>query len=125
MVAAPTSKLGQRRDSRLRLELPARLITLDGYASALMCDLSQSGVRVRLRPGQTLRVGAEAMLSWLEFEAFGAVVWSDDRYAGMEFDGLLDPEIVLVTREMIDLGRAVTEEQLSYDQARRWYEGER
>jgi len=117
-----TSTLGHRRDSRLRLALPARMVSLQGYASVLLADLSQSGARVHLHEGDVLKPGAQAMLSWLGFEAFGTVVWCRYGFVGMEFDELLPADILLDTREKVDLGLAMSEQQLDYIKAREWFE---
>ncbi len=117
------STLGHRRDSRLRLALPARMVTLGGYSSVLLADLSQSGARVHLGEGEELKPGAQGMLSWLGFEAFGTVVWCRYGHAGLEFDELLPADILLDTREKVDLGLTLTEEQLTAIQARAWFEG--
>ncbi len=113
---------GQRRDSRLRLALPARMVTLGGYSSVLLADLSQSGARVQLHEGEVLKPGAQGMLSWLGYEAFGAVVWCRYGFAGMEFDELLPADILLDTRERVDRGLALSEQQLDYLKAREWFE---
>lgn len=123
MATQGITTLGKRRDSRLRLALPARMVTLQGYSSVVMADLSQSGARVRLKEGELLKPGSQAMLSWLGFEAFGTIVWCRYGHAGMEFDELLPVDILLDTREKVDLGLAPTEEQLAFARAREWFEG--
>jgi PilZ domain len=120
MYAKLSGIVGRRRDSRLRLSVPAQLITLSGQYNASLCDLSQSGAHLQSR-GQ-LACGEDAVLSWLGFEAFGRIVWASDGEAGMEFDELLPPAILLQTRDQVDLGYAPTVKQAEYDAAARsWY----
>ncbi len=112
---------GRRRDSRLRLGVPAQLITLSGQCSASLCDLSQSGAHLRTKG--VLERGEDAVLSWLGFETFGRIVWTHDGEAGMEFDELLAPAILIQTRDQVDLGIAPSSEQAAYESARNWYLG--
>ena len=74
--------IGRRRDARLRLGVPAQLITLHGQYSASLCDLSQSGAHVRAK-GDLFR-GEDAVLQWLGFEAFGKLVWAANGEGGLE-----------------------------------------
>ncbi len=115
--------VGRRRDSRLRLGVPAQLITLSGQSSASLCDLSQSGAHVRAKG--VLERGEDAVLTWLGFEAFGRIVWAGDGEAGLEFDELLAPAILIATRDQVDLGFAPSTRQADHDQARDWYLGSR
>ena len=116
--------VGRRRDSRLRLNVPAQLITLSGQCSASLCDLSQSGAHFQVR--EALTSGEDAVLSWLGFEAFGRIVWASNGEAGMEFDELLEPGVLIKTRDQVDLGYAPTTKQADYDAAARsWFQGSR
>ncbi len=112
--------VGRRRDSRLRLSVPAQLITLSGQFNASLCDLSQSGAHLQSR-GQ-LSCGEDAVLTWLGFEAFGRIVWAGEGEAGMEFDELLAPAVLIETRDQVDLGYAPSVKQAEYEAAKRnWY----
>jgi hypothetical protein len=112
--------VGRRRDSRLRLNVPAQLITLSGKVHASLCDLSQSGAHMRFH-GQ-LSCGEDAVLSWLGFETFGRIVWASNGEAGMEFDELLDPAILIQTRDQVDQGLAPSFKQAEFDAAARsWF----
>lgn len=117
------ARTGRRRDSRLRVELPARLLTLTANVRASLCDLSQSGAR--LRHEGPLDRGEEGVLRWLEFETFGQIVWSRGGFAGLEFDGLLAPAILLETRDRADYGLVPDEKREAYARARDWYRGYR
>jgi hypothetical protein len=119
------STIGRRRDSRLRIGkgVPARVLTLDGQASASLLDLSQSGAH--LRSAAPMRRGQDLMLWWLDFEAFGRLVWISGDEAGIEFDELLPPSVLLETRMKVDESLAPSSEQFAYDRARNWYLAQR
>ncbi len=117
---APPS-IGRRRDSRLRIAIPATLITVAGQWRATLCDISQSGARLRI--GEQIRDDQEAVLSWLEFESFGKIVWCHDGYVGLEFYDLLAPNVLIVSRDRMDLGDVVTDEQKVLERSKAWYQG--
>jgi len=96
------SQAGRRRHSRLRVCLPARLITLDGILPVTLLDLSFSGAKIALG-SRTLRVGAEAVLTWGDsFEAFCSVAWLHDGGCGLDFDEPLRSNVLIATRDMAD-----------------------
>jgi len=115
--------IGRRRDSRLRVGVPAQIITLHGQFTASLADLSQSGAHIRTR-GELVR-GEELVVTWLGFEAFGTVVWAAPGEVGLEFDEPLPVPILLQTRQQVDLGLAPSAEQAAYEGARSWYMGYR
>lgn len=121
MMGNESKTIGRRRDSRLRLEIPAKVIALGGQYRASLCDLSQSGAR--LRTSQPLKMGENAVLTWLEYESFGRVVWSANGFAGMEFDELIGEQVLLRTRKMMDSGVIRSEEQIHYEEAKAWFTG--
>lgn len=97
---------GRRERSRLRTDLPASLTTLNGVFGAQLIDLSLTGAKVLVsnRHGITeeLHSGLEAVLAWAGFEAFGTLVWAEGDLCGMDFERMLDPAIVLETRDLED-----------------------
>lgn len=114
-------RIGRRGDSRLRLELPVQLTTLDGHPKALLCDLSQSGAHVHsLEP---LEVGEELVLEWLDFEAFGKVMWVRGRDAGVQFYDRVSPQMLLDTRDRIDQHRLPDDRVAIVEAARQWCQG--
>jgi len=115
--------IGRRRDSRLRVGVPAQIITLHGQFTASLADLSQSGAHIRTKGG--LVRGEELVVTWLGFEAFGTVVWTALGEAGLEFDEPLAVPILLQTRQQVDQGLAPSSEQAAYEGARSWYMGYR
>lgn len=121
MTEEESKTIGRRRDSRLRLEVPAKVIALGGQFSASLCDLSQSGARFRI--DQPLKMGEDAVLTWLEYETFGRVVWSASGQAGLEFDELIDEEVLFRTRDLMDHGAIKSDERIHYEKARAWFTG--
>ncbi len=117
--AAPSedASAGRRRHSRLRVHLPARLITLDGTLPATLLDLSFRGGKVVLGT-DILRRGASAVLSWGPFEAFCTVAWT--RSCGLDFDTPLQPQILIATRDLADATPKVDASRVA---ARSWVTG--
>jgi hypothetical protein len=114
---------GRRKAGRLRVELPAQLLTLDGHPKANLCDISRSGARLRI--SHPLKIGDDVVINWLNFEGFGHVVWVKDEFAGVEFYDPIDEDILLKTREIIDYGLDPGEEGAAREAARNWYLGYR
>ncbi|MFC3102144.1 PilZ domain-containing protein [Altererythrobacter lauratis] len=119
MARKPTVPIGRRRDARLRLGVPAQLITLAGQYTVSLADLSQSGAHVAAR--LPFEVSRDAVLSWMGFEAFGRIVWHRGCEAGIEFDDLLPEAVLLQTRQQVDSGKVRSFEQEVYEDARSWY----
>jgi hypothetical protein len=94
------SSIGRRGQARLRLHLPAELIVLDGTFQCTVRDLSQGGARLALsRPP---RLGAEGFLRCLGLETFGTIVWQRSELCGMEFDEVLNEDMVLAARRLTE-----------------------
>lgn len=117
------SELGHEKQSRsyqrLKLQLPAQLLTLDGSEEILLLDLSQVGARLACRFPPTFRKG---VLTWMTFETYGETVWQKGRMCGLRFDEELDLSVVVRTRQDI------REEWLRYSDnlesaARLWAQG--
>lgn len=115
--------IGRRRDSRLRVSMPARLETLDGNFRVALCDLSQSGAHVR--SDVQLPARGDALLIWLQYEVMGRMVWANREQAGIEFDELIPPEMLIATRDIVDFGLAPSEKKQHYEATRAWYQGYR
>ncbi|MEO5706475.1 MAG: PilZ domain-containing protein [Alteraurantiacibacter sp.] len=125
MAAPIPATIHRRRDSRLRIRLsiPAQVLTLDGQRSASLLDLSQSGAHLGVK--SPMRRGQDVMLWWLGFEAFGRVVWASDNEVGVEFHEPLPMPLLLQTRQQIDAGVAPSTDMQAHEQARDWYMGHR
>lgn len=98
----PDATAGRRRHSRLRVHLPAKLITLDGTLTATLLDLSFRGARVLLGRGSVQR-GDTAVLTWGTFEAFCTVAWAESGSCGLNFDEPLQPQVLIATRDIADV----------------------
>jgi hypothetical protein len=110
---------GRRRHSRLRVHLPARLITLEGTLHATLLDLSFRGGKVVLAT-DILRRGASAVLSWGSFEAFCTVAWTRGQSCGLDFETPLKPQVLIATRELADATPRVDSNRVA---ARSWVTG--
>ncbi|TIX50631.1 PilZ domain-containing protein [Alteraurantiacibacter aquimixticola] len=110
---------GRRTNSRLHTEIPAQLITLRANPRMNLRDLSRTGAHIEC--DEALVRGEDVVLNWLEFEAFGRVVWTLGKQAGVEFDEPLDPEVVTGTRQIIDSGQVEHTRQAAFSAARDWY----
>jgi hypothetical protein len=112
---------GRRAHSRLRVRLPARLITLDGTSGAILTDLSFGGAK--LITNCVLRPRQQAVLAWHRFESFGTVSWVHDGMCGLNFEEFVKPDVLLATRDLYDADYLPSERELARDEARAFVEG--
>lgn len=116
--AALTSSFPPRRGkARLRVGIPAHLISVHGRSRVTLLDLSESGARVRYE-GEPMK---DFVLEWLGYEAFGAVVRRNGRELGLRFDEPIGEACVLGTRDRMP-AVAMTEDQATRF-AREWARG--
>jgi hypothetical protein len=90
---APTSSLVERRAfERVRLDCPARLVTVGGQRVVQLCDLSRSGARLSVDnpPAE----GITALLQWGPHESLCTVVWASESACGVAFEKMISPELV-------------------------------
>lgn len=112
-------RAARRAFSRLRLGISAQLQTLDGRQRVRLMDLSQGGAHLILSQPGNIR---QAVLTWLEFETFGAVAWRDEQNLGLEFDRWLPLSVLVETRHRAP--SVVREEAMGAEQAaREWVAG--
>ncbi len=114
------SGTGKRGHARLRVRLPAKLITLSGEFRVVLCDLSTGGARVG-KPGLTL--GGEAVLQWHQFEAFCIAAWSRSGLIGVCFEDPIPKEWVIATRELDSVAHLPADAELDRHAAREWVMG--
>lgn len=86
----------RRAFARLRLGIPARLLSLDGQQWVTLVDLSQSGARVVLESTSRISGG---LLRWLGFEAFGDPAWQAGEELALHFDEPIAPGWLFETRQ--------------------------
>ena len=112
---------GRRRRSRLRVRLPARLITLCETYNTILVDVSLLGAKVRV--DAQLRQGSDAILEWNGHEAFGEVVWCQRGFCGIAFFEAIPAGLLLATRELDETAQLPQEQELVRQTARQWVEG--
>ena len=110
---------GRRSAPRLRLGIPAKLVTLSRTQSATLDDLSKTGAQVTLSQPESFEAG---VLSWLQFEAFADVVWQDRQSVGLRFDEPITQAAVLETRRAAP-GEIRDHLNRERDIAREWVNG--
>jgi hypothetical protein len=111
---------GRRASSRLRLRLPAELITLDGQGSAVLENISATGARVSSH--FTLRPGASCILRLARLELFADVAWCAQGRLGLNFEEPLSQEHLVTLRNLNPAGLA-NERAASQDWARSFVNG--
>ena len=82
---------GRREHPRFPIGVPARLIVPDGTLAVVLDDLSLGGARVTLPAAHPFTV---CVLRWLDHHCFAEVRWCEDLAVGLQFDRLLDPEVL-------------------------------
>ena len=100
-VKQPASRhaaAGRRRHSRLRLHLPARLMTITSTFPVTLLDLSQTGARIK---ADTYQVAGDAVLTWDRFEVFCRIAWIGGEQCGLDFEEPIGQDILLVTRNLV------------------------
>ena len=110
----------RRRHSRLRVHLPARLITLHGTLPATLINLSFSGAKIVVGSASVAR-GASGVLTWGSFEAFCSVAWSDGGKCGLDFDEPLKPHMLIETRDLADSTSGIDADRVA---AQNWSAGQ-
>ena len=119
-VAQPCSiNRGRRAHSRLRTTMTARIETVWAHQPALMCDLGQAGARFEVaHPVST----GPCIVKWLDYEAFGDVIWHRDGQCGVLFDELVPAQWLIDTRDREpSLARNLARE--TREAARNWVSG--
>lgn len=100
----PQMIVGRRNAPRLRLSIPARLISLDGTHRCILVNLSRTGAQVGLE--QPLRKGDGAILQVAGIDHFAIVMRSDrgcfGGVNGLEFEEPLSDDDVLATRSFAE-----------------------
>ena len=90
----------KRKAGRLRLRLPAQVISHRGAVRAVLCDLSEGGAKIFTR--SELVCGRDLVLQWEGSEAFGTLIWQRDGFYGIEFDEPTSSATLAETRQLQD-----------------------
>lgn len=111
----------RRSESRLRVRQGAKVITLGGAKGAVLLDVAQRGARIAT--DLPLRPGNELVLQWLDFEAFGRVIWAGDGEYGIALYDELPPKVLYATRDRDDSARLPSEREQQRLSARKFVSG--
>ncbi|WP_068073514.1 PilZ domain-containing protein [Novosphingobium lentum] len=112
---------GRRSQSRLRLCLHAKLITVFRTWDAILADLSAGGAMIAL-PNEA-KCGQDAILTWHGNEAFGRIVWVDGRLCGVSFFDPLPRSVILDSRRLDEANHARNDMEQRRQFARTWVTG--
>lgn len=111
---------GRRASSRLRVRLPATLITLDGQGPAVLENISATGARVSSQ--FMLWQGASCILRLPGLELFADIAWCAHGRLGLIFEHPLSQGQLLTLRNL-DPANLVNERAASQDWARGFVNG--
>ncbi|AWW75461.1 hypothetical protein CD351_13575 [Erythrobacter sp. KY5] len=118
------AKVGRRGAPRLRLAIPARLVTRYDTRRCILIDLSLTGAKISLE--ESLAHGEDALLQIDGLEPFGTVVRSDFKQTGgtvgLSFDPPLNQKDVLAVRAYSERMEE-DEVRALWAEARRWAVG--
>lgn len=111
---------GKRTHARARLNIAARMTTIDGTIGCTLIDVSCSGAK--LSAARQPSVGAMTVVEQLPVELFGVVRWSRASYFGIEFDKPLPFDTVVALRRYAE-GDHERCETAAREHVRRFVEG--
>ena len=117
----PTPNTGRRAAPRLRVSLPARLISVEGNQPCVLMNLSRSGAQVAVL--DAIRVGEGAVLQCGSLEVFGDVIRSDFGLNAIRFEDEISDRQVLDIRHYHETFEE-RERRSLIDTARKWVTGE-
>lgn len=93
---------GRRRAGRARLEIPARLVLLEGYFTCTVDNLSRSGARVTCE--REMRRGEQGILKRDGLDQFFIVQWVRGGRCGLRFDdNWVTEETIRELRQLSDV----------------------
>lgn len=119
---APLENVGRRAAPRLRLSIPARLVTTTATHRCVLLDVSRLGAQISLE--RPLAEGEAGLLNFAGFEVFACVIRTGPGLNGVEFDGELSDEDVLQIRQYAE--HYETDERAALkEEARAWVTGGR
>lgn len=85
----------RRHHARLRLGIEADILGFDGPQKIILYDLSETGAKILLEQAYPISKG---ILTWLDYESFGDIVWRKGRWCGIHFDTPIDEQWLIRTR---------------------------
>lgn len=111
---------GKRFLGRLRVRLPAKLVTFSKTYPAILLDVSGGGAKLEFE-GEPPH--GELMLRWGKFEAHGSITWLRGQRCGIQFGCKLPQEVLVATDELNQSGALPADCGLTGDAARAWADG--
>jgi len=124
--AGETKPVGHRGSARLRLAIPARLVSIYSTQNSILLDISSTGVRLALH--QPLPINQSGYIELGRFSVFGLIIRAERGRDGgvnaMLFDEPIAKAHVLEIRKLAEDLELLQREAL-LDQARRWVTGEK
>ena len=114
---APPALVGRRISARLRLFLPATLVTLHGHQNCWIENLSRSGAR--LANAAPPPVGSYGVVKVQDIENFGKVVWRSANRFGLAFDQLLTQQQLVALRHFSEAYPEIARKR-DQEEVRQW-----
>lgn len=125
-VAGETQPVGRRGSARLRLAIPARLVSIYSTQHCILLDISRTGARLALY--DPIPVNHSGYIELGRLAAFGTIIRAERGRNGglnaMVFDEPIAKAHVLEIRKFAEELELLRREELR-DQARRWVAGEK
>lgn len=116
----PLENVGRRAAPRLRLSIPARLITVSETRRCVLIDVSRSGAQISL--ARPMAQGDAGFLLFAGLEVFGCAVRASEGYNGIEFDHEMNDGDVLAIRRYAE-NHDAHERRALMEEARVWVTG--
>ncbi len=92
----PFAKMGRRGAARLRLAIPARVVSLYSTQRCVLLDVSRTGAKIALK--KPLDLGEGALLQVHTLDQFASAVRCENGRNGLEFEAPLSDELVIQMR---------------------------
>lgn len=119
---APLENVGRRSAPRLRLSIPAKLVTITQTLPCVLLDVSRTGAQVSLP--EPLPLDAACFVRFADYEVFATVVRCVTGLNGVQFDDALGDGDVLAVRSFAESYEAAERAALKAN-ARAWVTGRR
>lgn len=120
LVNGAFNPTGRRSAARLRISLPARLISIEETHRAILLNISRSGAQIAII--NALREGEGGMLECGSLKAFGVVTRSEFSINALHFEEPISQEAVLEMRRYYETFEERERRKL-IETARRWVNG--
>lgn len=92
--------VGRRAAARVRLDLPAELLVLDGLRRGRLKNLSRTGASIELSPPP--RTASQGFLRFAGLELFVQVMWSGGGRSGLLFDKPISDDTLFAMRQLAE-----------------------